>query len=133
LTTLANGEVTHRYPQILPGAKAVLFTAASSIGNFDTANIQVFSLKTGKTKTLVTAGYFGRYVPSNGRRGHILYVSQDRLFAIPFDPERLEILGTAQIVVEGISNRQYQRCWTVRFVEPAFAFRKVRLPGGRHR
>jgi hypothetical protein len=40
--------------------------------------------------------------PSNGRRGHIIYINQGTLYAIPFDPERLEILGTAQPVVNGI-------------------------------
>jgi serine/threonine-protein kinase len=102
LTVLAGREVTHRNPQVLPGAKAVLFTAASFLGNFDDANIQVLSLKTGKPKTLIAAGYFGRYVPSNGKHGHLLYVHQRTLFAVPFDPERLELLGTPQAIVNGI-------------------------------
>src|SRR5262249_45690034 len=96
LTTLAEREVTHRFPQVLPGPRAALFTASSSSVSFDDATIQVLSLKTGKSKTLIRGGYFGRYVPSNGQRGHIIYVHQRTLFAIPFDPERLELLGTAQ-------------------------------------
>src|SRR5262249_25611193 len=68
------------------------------------ATIQVLSLKTGKSKTLIRGGYFGRYVPSNGQRGHIIYVHQRTLFAIPFDPERLELLGTAQAVVNEINS-----------------------------
>ena len=45
LTELAQGELTHRWPQILPGGKAVLFTTQHSI-RVDSmrANIEVMSL-----------------------------------------------------------------------------------------
>src|SRR5262249_50702834 len=80
LTTLAGQEYTSRSPQFLLEVKSVLFTASSNSTNFDEATVQVVSLKTGKAKTLVNGGYFGRYVPSNGQRGHILYVHQRTLF-----------------------------------------------------
>jgi serine/threonine-protein kinase len=35
------GEVTHRWPQILPGGKTVLFTAHSLVSGFDDASIEV--------------------------------------------------------------------------------------------
>jgi hypothetical protein len=104
LTELAAGEITHRSPQVLPDASAVLFTAASSYSGFDDATIQVVPVKTHKPLTLVTGGFAGRYVPSNGTRGHLIYVHQGTLFAIPFDPVRLEPRGKAAAIVTEIGS-----------------------------
>jgi serine/threonine-protein kinase len=60
VTDLQNGEATHRWPQILPGGKAVLFTAHTVLGGFDAANIEVMSLADHRRKTLVRGGTFGR-------------------------------------------------------------------------
>src|SRR5262249_34420525 len=49
LTQTQNGEVTHRWPQVLPGAQAVLFTASASQLAMDDATIEAVSLKTGVT------------------------------------------------------------------------------------
>jgi len=91
LTTLDQtaGEVSHHWPQTLPGAKALLFTAHSSLTNFDNAVIVAQSLETGKRKTVIKGGYYARYAPS----GHLLYVNQGTLFAVPFDVNRLELSG----------------------------------------
>jgi serine/threonine-protein kinase len=68
VTELAQGEATHRLPQILPGGKAVLFTSRTSMNAFDGANIEVMSLADHRRKTLQRGGTFGRYLPaSNGR------------------------------------------------------------------
>jgi Tol biopolymer transport system component/tRNA A-37 threonylcarbamoyl transferase component Bud32 len=90
VTELAQGENTHRWPQILPGGKAVLFTAHSQTSGFDGANIEVISLGDHRRKTLLRGGTFGRYLPS----GHLIYVNRGTLFAVPFDLERLEVRGT---------------------------------------
>jgi hypothetical protein len=98
VTELANGEVTHRWPQILPGGKAVLFTAHTATSGFDAANIEVTSLTDHRTKTLVRGGTFGRYLPS----GHLIYVNRGTLFAVPFDVDRLEVRGTPIPVLDQI-------------------------------
>jgi Protein kinase domain len=59
LTTLRQ-ELTHRWPQVLPGARAVLFTAHTAGLAFDDATVEVQSLRTGERKTLVRGGTFGR-------------------------------------------------------------------------
>ena len=99
VTDLQNGEVSHRWPQILPGGKAVLFTANTSGAAFDVANIDVMSLADHRRKTLVRGGTFGRYLPS----GHLVYVNRGTLFAVPFDVDRLEVHGTATPVLDQIS------------------------------
>jgi serine/threonine protein kinase len=58
LTELAQGEVTHRWPQILPGGKAVLFTSHTASARLDGANIEVMSLADHRRKTLVRGGFF---------------------------------------------------------------------------
>ena len=49
----ARGELTHRWPQVLPGAKAVLFTSHNATSGFAESHIQVQSLGTGEKKTVV--------------------------------------------------------------------------------
>ena len=92
------GEFAHRFPQVLPGGEAVLFTALAS-GNYDDANIDVLSLKTGERKTVHRGGCFGRYLPS----GHLVYLRQNTLFAAPFDLSRLAETGAPQPVLEDVS------------------------------
>ena len=46
-----SGEVTQRWPQILPGGKSILFTGHSAISEFDQANIEVLSVDTGESKS----------------------------------------------------------------------------------
>src|SRR5262249_46328966 len=52
VTKLGAGEVTHRWPQVLPGSGAVLYTAHSSIAGFDDAAIVAQSLTDGTTKVV---------------------------------------------------------------------------------
>ena len=100
VTELQSGESTHRWPQVLPGGKAVLFTAGSTGGTgYDSANIDVMSLADHRTKTLLRGGTFGRYLPS----GHLIYVNRGTLFAVPFDMNRLEVRGTPSPVLNQVA------------------------------
>jgi Tol biopolymer transport system component/tRNA A-37 threonylcarbamoyl transferase component Bud32 len=102
LTTLNQqaGEVTHRWPQVLPGSKDVIFTDHTSGGQFDDAEIAVYSAASGKVKTVLHGGLYARYLPS----GHLVYVHNSTLFAVPFDIKRLEVTGQPSPVVEGVSS-----------------------------
>ncbi len=87
------GESTHRWPQVLPGGKAVLFNVNAAQANWDESRIAVVSRKNGQTKTLLDhAGMYPRYLPS----GHLVYTSKGTLFAVPFDLDRLEVRGPAK-------------------------------------
>ncbi|MBI4902639.1 MAG: serine/threonine-protein kinase [Acidobacteria bacterium] len=88
-----------RYPQVLPGSKAVLFVAGVTANNYEDATIEVHSFQTGQRKTLQSGGYFGRFVPS----GHLLYMRQGVLFAAPLDLDRLELAGPAVPVLEDVT------------------------------
>ena len=103
VTELAPGESTHRWPQILPGGKAVLFTSNTSVNGFDAASIEVVSLKDHRRKTLQRTGTFGRYLPS----GHLVYVNNGTLFAVAFDVSALEVRGTPVPVLEHVYSSYY--------------------------
>ena len=101
LSVLDGEEATHRWPQVLPNGKAVIFTSYSAaLGNFDTANVEVLDLESGERKVLRRGGYFGRYSPS----GHLLYVNSGTIFAAPFDPDSLELLASPAPVVQEIAS-----------------------------
>src|SRR5438445_392194 len=72
------GEATHRWPQILPGGQAVLFTGSTVPAFNEDDNIEILLLKTGQWKVVQRGGYFGRYLPS----GHLVYIHQGTLFGV---------------------------------------------------
>ena len=98
LTRLEKGELNHLWPEFLPGGKAVLFAAGSTANNFTNARVAVQSVGTGERRNLVQVGTNPRYAPS----GHLVYAQGGNLMAVPFDPQRLEVTGTAVPVVEGV-------------------------------
>ncbi len=63
----------------------------------------MLDLASGESKTLVECGYFPRYVPTFGETGHIIYISQGTLFAAPFDPRSLELLGAPTPLLSDIA------------------------------
>jgi len=100
LTTLdtAKGEVSHRLPQVLPGAKAVVFTIThDAFPKWDVADIVVQSLVTGERKT-VAQGADARYAST----GHLVYARAGTLMAMPFDLARLQVTGGAVSVMADV-------------------------------
>ena len=102
---LGTGEAayTHRWPQFLPGGDGVLFTLSSSNVAFENASIAAVSLRTGKVKILVRGAYSGRYLATGNSEGHLVYVHEGVLFAVPFNPAQLELRGAAVPLVEGLA------------------------------
>jgi len=100
LTNLKDGEFTHRWPQVLPGAKAVVFTSSGADPNYENSTIEIQSLQSGQRKTLHKGGSYGRFVPT----GHLIYMHEGALFAKRFDPERLEVHGQAVPILDDVTN-----------------------------
>jgi len=99
LTKLEPGrDATHRWPQVLPGSKAVLFTSATVAARYDEANIEAVDTATGERKVLQRRGYFGRYLPS----GHLVFVRRNALLAAPMDLAELKLTGPAVPVIEHV-------------------------------
>ena len=100
VTSLAEGEATQRWPQVLPGSTAVLYTSSSSPGDFGDANLVVQPLPSGARKIVQRGGYYGRYLPS----GHLAYMHDGKLFAVTFDLDRLEVTGQPVPALEGVAS-----------------------------
>ena len=90
------GEVVHG-PQLLPSKSAVLFTLTNA-GSWDNTRIVVQSLETGERTVLVERGLDARYLAT----GHLVYVQDGTLYAVPFDPEALAVTGSAIPMAEGV-------------------------------
>jgi WD40 repeat protein len=94
-------ETSHRYPDVLAGGQAVIFTVKpDDIVSWDDARIEVFSLRTGQRSTLITGGARARYVAP----GYLVYYRRGSLWAVSFDPVRLKVTGPPSQVLEGVSS-----------------------------
>jgi serine/threonine-protein kinase len=102
VTELKNGEIMHRWPHVLHGSQAVLFTAYTG-GGPENANIVAVSLKTRARKTLVRGGEMARYVVAANGAGYLIYLHQNVLFAAPFDADNLAVTGIAQPILDDVS------------------------------
>jgi len=98
LTAIEKGEIVHRWPEFLPGGKAVVFAAGTNALNFTGAQVAVQSVGTRERRNLIQGGTNPRYASS----GHLVYAQGGSLMAVPFDPQRLETTGAAVPVVEGV-------------------------------
>ena len=100
LTTLdaSRGEYSHRWPDVLPGGKWAIFTVGLDDTTFDEARVEAVSLETGERRVLVAGAGFARYE----RSGQLLFVRGGQLHAVGFDPENLIVLGTPEVVLDGI-------------------------------
>ncbi len=89
----------HLWPQALPGGTSVLFTVWRTRPTWDESAIAIADLATGKHRIVLEGGAFGRYAES----GHLLFWRNDGLMAVPFDPQRSEVVGTTPVrVVDGV-------------------------------
>jgi Tol biopolymer transport system component len=98
LTRLGKSDSSHRWPEFLPGGKAVLFAASDGATNWTNAQIAVQVVGAGERRSLVQGGTQPRYVPT----GHLLYAQGGNLMATTFDPQRLQVTGASVPVVDGV-------------------------------
>ena len=97
LTPAGTREWHQRWPQVLPGGKAVLYTNNDAAGLED-AHLVVQPLAGGTATVVHRGGYHGRYVPS----GHLLFMNDGALFAVPFDLDRLQVTGQPVLAVRDV-------------------------------
>jgi len=91
------GEHGHRWPDILPGGKAALFTIWR--GGLEDASIGLADLETGEVKLLLK-GVTSLYAPA----GHIVYGGADgSLLAVPFDLKQLKVAGPVILLLDNIN------------------------------
>lgn len=92
------GEISHRFPQLLPDGKSVIFTIKpNNITSFDDAIIAAQRLGASGKKILVRGGTYARYIST----GHLVYVRGNSIYAAPFDVNKLEVTGPPAQIADG--------------------------------
>jgi serine/threonine protein kinase len=88
-TFVKAGAAVLGYPQILPDGKSILYTSYLNAQNTESGRIMIQAIKKGEPKELF-AGFQARYVPT----GHLIYIQGQAFYAVPFDPGKLEVMGS---------------------------------------
>ena len=97
LIPLEDADLVHG-PQMLPGGEWVLLTVRRLGQSWDEAQIVAQSVTTGARAVLIDGGRDGRYLPT----GHLVYNSNNVLFAVPFDVGSRQVTGGPVPLVEEV-------------------------------
>jgi Tol biopolymer transport system component len=111
---LVSGE-SKRWPQVLPGSKAALFTVHRRTSGDGEDRVDVAILADKSRKTLIPGATFGRYLPASNGTGHLVYLNKGTLFAVPFDPGKLEIQGSPAPVLDDVASFDFSRDGTLAY------------------
>jgi Tol biopolymer transport system component len=98
VTRKVDGELFHAHPYILPGQRALLYTARRRNFSWGDEEVLAHVFATGERKVLLEDAADARYVGS----GHLLFLRRGTLFAVRFDLSRLEVLGVPVPVLESV-------------------------------
>jgi Tol biopolymer transport system component len=97
-------ELTYCWPVFLPGAKVVVFTIRGilPIPRAPDFSIAALDLQSRAIKTLLRGGTSPKY----SMTGHLAYLAEGTLRAVPFDPVKLQVTGDAVAVIDGITAKR---------------------------
>ena len=117
LTTLAGGDPGegHRSPEFLPDGQHFLFHATAN--NADNPGIQLGSLDGSAPMRLLPDDSNSIFVPvagaagGGGEGGHVFFLRDGTLMALPFDPTRLKATAEAFPVAENVAIAANNRLW----------------------
>jgi len=85
----SEGEIQHRWPDVLPGEKTIVYTAGFG-KDWDEAKIVAERLDTGERKVVVNGGTSPRYLPG----GYLVYARAGSLYAVAFNARSLSTSGS---------------------------------------
>jgi len=90
-------DLVQYWPHPLPNGDGLLFSVLPTSGE-RTWHTDLLTLSSSEVRTLIQNGYNARYVPT----GHIVFIRTGSLWAVPFDLDRMEIVGMEVPVVQGV-------------------------------
>jgi len=93
----ASGEIAHWSPDALPGGKVVIYTSYRR----PVSRIEAYELSSGRRTVLIPEAVMARY----SRSGHLLFVRNNALFAVRFDPGSLRTSGGPVPVLSDVDAR----------------------------
>ena len=89
-------ETSHTRPRWLPGGRSLVYVARGETE--ESRSLVALSLDDGQRRVLLE----GANDPDYGATGHLLFVQQGTLMAVPFDSDRFDVQGDPIPVVEGV-------------------------------
>jgi serine/threonine-protein kinase len=97
----SKGERTHRWPQVLPGGKWVLFTVGdqSNPNSYADARLMVQSTETGERREMNVRGEMAWVV----NQGYLIVGRSATVFAAPFSISDLRATKSLSTVIDGVS------------------------------
>jgi serine/threonine protein kinase len=95
-TSLAPGQVAHSFPSFLPDNRHYVYVAQATDGRLA---IYTGSIDDSSPRHLIDAEAAAFHALSE----RLLFLRQGMLFSQPFDPNRLELNGRAELVAEGVA------------------------------
>jgi serine/threonine protein kinase len=105
VTTLGEAEYDHVLPWPLAGGSALLYTIWKRPGTWGLEDVVAETLATHVRTPLLKNAIDARYLPT----GHLVFMRQCRLFVVPFEATRLEVLGKEVAVLDGVAQALYGR------------------------
>ncbi len=93
------GEVGFSWPSLITSNQVLITARQRDIESFDQAQLVVVDLKTKSRRTILNNGYQGRYIPS----GFLLFVRNDKLLAVPYNPDQFELTGEEKVIVTDLA------------------------------
>ena len=95
----SKGERTHRWPMVLPGGAAVLFTVGTygSPDSYENSRIDAFIVASGERRTVFEGASIVRYLP-----GRLVFSRGGLLYAVAFDATSLAVSGTPTTIARGV-------------------------------
>jgi serine/threonine-protein kinase len=121
------GELALRWPQILPGGKALLFSDVGPEG----LHLDVYNMADQHRKTVARGSARGYYLAVSDHDGYLVYNDQSTLFAVPFDRDKLETRGPAVPVLNDLAyNAQFGPGEFAYSASGTLVYRKGAVGGG---
>jgi serine/threonine-protein kinase len=99
VTAAVAEELSHRLPWPLPGGRALLYTVRKRLWTWGDEAVVAQALPSGRPKVVLENAVDARYLPS----GHLVFLRQGTVFAVPFDTDRLEVRGTPVAVLAPVA------------------------------
>lgn len=94
---ISQGQMAILSPDLLPGGRTALASIWTG-SSYDEALIAAIDLRTGLVRPLIQSGANPRFAMS----GHIVFTRRNTVHAVAFDPDRLEIFGQSQPILDGV-------------------------------
>jgi eukaryotic-like serine/threonine-protein kinase len=102
VTTLEKGELSHRWPRVLPSGAALLFTVWNDNG-WEPSRIAGQHLDSKTHRIVVEAGAsYPHFIRDRAGRGYLVYARSEGLLAAPFDESKLALSNQPVPVVDSV-------------------------------